>query len=896
MSLSAGSRLGPYEIGASLGAGGMGQVYRARDTKLGREVAIKVLLAGVAQDAERLARFKREAQLLASLNHPNIAAIYGLDQSDDTLFLVLELVEGEDLAERLKRGSVPVDEAIAIAKQIADALEEAHDKGIVHRDLKPANVKLTPDGKVKVLDFGLAKAYASESSSGNSFDTANSPTRAHAATVAGMILGTAAYMSPEQARGKTVDRRADIWAFGVVLYEMLTGKRAFDGEEFSDVLAAVLRQEIDWTALPAATTPRVRRLLARCLERDPKRRLRDIGEARLVLEGQDETTLPSPSLQTAPTRRAISLPVAAAIAVVSILATAGVLRLFLEPASHSGVGSSIQLSMVLPHGFRLGTTSETPVALSPDGTLLTYVGADDAVPHLYLRRLSEREPVALDGTDGALTPFFSPDGEWIGFFAQGKLKKISVSGAGLQVVCDEVPSPRGGSWGSDGNIYFAPRSNSTIWKVPASGGTATEVTQKSREKGEINHRWPYVLGDDGVMLFSAWTGPGTDEHQILRQSLKTGERQVLIQGGDSPRYHPSGYLLYNHEDKLFAVPWHPSQTSVDSAAPIALPIYPRSLGEGVAIFDLSKNGTLVYAAGGANRYTRRLVWVDRAGKEEAIPAPERNYSAVTISPNGRYAAVQIEEGTIGQWLYDLARKTLTPLVTTGGSSQAAVWSADGQRIYYRATRNGIRNIFWKASDGTGEEHRLAPNDDEFQTPTSVSSDGRWLVYNAVGATRATIRKVSLTGDPTPETLLESSRDGSNGQISPTGTALAYVLGGSTPQEVWLRPFPGSGPALQVSNGGGTEPRWSRDGRELFYTMGDKVMAVDITTTPALSAGEPRMLFEGSYVKQTNDKSAYDVAIDGRFLRVKPTEPDRPLDRIDVVLNWDDELRRLVEKK
>ncbi len=529
-----GASLSHYRITAKLGAGGMGEVYRAKDENLGRDVAIKVLPEEVAKDAERLARFKREAHLLAALNHTNIASIYGLEEAHGKPFLVLELVEGEDLSERLKRGAIAVTEAIAIAKQIAEALEEAHEHGIVHRDLKPANVKLTPDGKVKVLDFGLAKAFGGDGGDGSKPELSHSPTMTRQGTVAGMILGTAAYMSPEQAKGKTVDRRADIWSFGVVLCEMLTGRRLFEAETVSEILAAVLRADIDLGSLPSDTPPRLRRLLTRCLDRDPKMRLRDIGEARVeivkVEAGTPEsgsssvTAAPAPA---PPTRRVAPLVIATAAG--AIIATFGATR-WLMPRAASMGGALAHLSVALPDGDEVGAINTQPLAVSEDGTRIAYVGLRDGKNLIYLRALGEPSPKALDGTEGGESPFFSPDGQWIAFFAGSKLRKIAVGGAALQALADVADIPLGGAWGTDGYIYFAPTNVGGIWRVPEGGGPTTEVTRKDPAAGEISHRWPHVIAGTSALLFGMWTGPGDDEHARRDADDRRGRSSCPGQG------------------------------------------------------------------------------------------------------------------------------------------------------------------------------------------------------------------------------------------------------------------------------------------------------------------------------------------------------------------------------
>ena len=889
MPLSQGQRLGAYEILNAIGAGGMGEVYRARDTKLNRDVAIKVLPDLFANDAERLARFTREAQTLASLNHPNIAQIHGLEESGGVRALVMELVDGEDLSAHIARGAIPLDEVVPIAKQIADALEAAHEAGIIHRDLKPANIKVRADGKVKVLDFGLAKALDPAGTS--SADPANSPTIDIRATRMGTIIGTAAYMSPEQARGKAVDRRADVWAYGVVLYEMLTGRIAFVGETATDIIAAVVTREPDWTLVPASTPTSVRRLLRRCLEKDPRKRLSSIGDARLELD-ENEPATSAGDLRPVTAPRKAGWALSAGMVALAILATAGVMRLWPSGAVRSSVSGVPHLSIVLPDGDELGDPQFVSMALSPDGASMVYVGTRLGKKQLYLRKFSDPTPRALDGTDEARIPFFSPDGQWIGFFAQGKLKKIAVGGAALQVVCD-APDARGGSWGSDDNIYFAPTNISGIWRVNASGGAPTELTQLDRGNGEISHRWPQILPDHQTMLLSVWTGPGEDEQQIAVLNLKTGERNTLVRGGSNARYVADGYLLYSRPDALFALPWKPSQREMINAIPITLPVHPRRAREGAGAFDVSKDGTLVYLSSGTGRFMQRVVWVDRSGNTEAIDLPERDYQEITLSPDGQQAVLGMAEGTINLWLYDFSRRTFAPFATGAGSSQSAIWSPDGKRIVYRGTRQGTRNIYWKAADGTGDEERLTTKDSVIQTPTSISPDGRWLLFtDAGGETKSDIWMLRLDGDRSPQPFLRTNASETNARISPDGQWVAYVSDASGPSEVYVQSFPSQGPRRQISTAGGMEPLWSRDGRELFYQSGDKLMVVDVATAPTFSAGPPRVLFAGRYGISPTGITAYSQSADGRrFLRCQQVQPPQPLDSIDVVLNWFEQLRQ-----
>jgi len=862
----------------------MGEVYRAHDSKLRRDVALKVLPEGFMLDPERVARFKREAQVLASLNHPNIAAIYGVEDSTDTHALVLELVEGPTLADRIALGAVPLDEARAIATQIAEALAAAHEQGVVHRDLKPGNIVVRNDGTVKVLDFGLAKAL--EGSRAQS-DVSQSPTiTSPAMTGTGVLLGTAAYMSPEQARGRAADHRADVWAFGVVLYEMLTGHRPFRGETVSDVLASVLKSDPSWDVLPSETPSTFRRVLRSCLEKDPKARLQAIGDWRLLLEE------PSAPQRTTSATTAIASGAAAILAVALI--ALGVVH-FRETAATVTRSPLARVTIALPPGDQVDHRGTPAVALSPDGARLAYVGVhQNATRQLFLRVMDGTEAKAIAGTEGASVPFFSPDGQWIGFFAQGKLRKVPAEGGAVQVLCD-APSGMGGDWAPDDTIYFMPFNTSGMWKVAASGGTPQEVTKLDRSKGEVSHRWPQLLPGGEAVLFTVWTGPGWDEKSLQMQILKTGERRVLAQGASTGRYVTSGYLVYNRDgvQTLMALPFDVERLQVTGGPAVTLGEQVWEGGAEGAQYAVSNAGTMAYVASHPARYERRLVWVDRTGTVEPLTAMPRPYYDPRISPDGRRFAVSSEEGNERVWTFDFARPILTAL-TQSGSSQSPAWTPDGTRVIYRATRMGFRNLFWKASDGSGEEERLTTSNN-LQTPVSVSPDGTYLAYTDVDpATGNDIWLIALSGKSKPEPFLKTRSGEANAHFSPDGHRLAYASDESGRLEIYVQPFPGPGGKWTISTDGGTEPVWSRDGRELFYRSGDKLMAVSIATQPAFVAGLPRVLFEGAFEPTGTGTSGYDVSLDGRrFLMIQPTAPEMPVTQVNVVINWFEELRQRV---
>ena len=888
MSLAPGTRLGPYEIIAPVGAGGMGEVYRATDTRLNRTVAIKALHAMFAGDPERVARFEREAHLLASLNAPNIAAIYGIEAVDNDKYLVLEFVDGRTLADVMRDGALAVSEAIALAKQIADALIAAHDRGIIHRDLKPGNVMLTSEGVIKVLDFGLGKSLDSEPAS----ETANSPTMTMAATRMGVILGTAGYMSPEQAKGRAADKRSDVWAFGCVLFEMLTGKRAFEGEDITETLAAIVRGEPDWAALPAGLPTPVRELVERCLIKNRNDRLADMSVVRYLLSdrtisGSMMASATSVAMPVPSRSRVFGWPVVAALVAISILGTAGAMQLMKPASAGSPTGAVARLSIPLPEGDQLAFANQAPIAISPDGSTIVYAAIRGGTSMLFSRALSESEPKAIAGTEGARSPFFSPDGRWLGFFAQGKLKKVTVDGGALKILADAAEA-RGGAWGPTDVIYFSPVNTSPVLSVPANGGAVAPVTSFDQARGEISHMWPHVTSDGTTLLFTARYGPGNDERLIAAVNLASGERRDLMQGGNSPRLSSNGYLLFGRLDTLYAAPWSTSQRDLAGAVPVAFPEHPRSEGEAASAYAIADNGTVAYLAGGPLRLKNRIVWVDRAGRTTALPVPEREYDSVAISPDGRQAVVQLVESSVGQWTLDLERQTMTPLLVEGGSRQAPVWTVDGKRLIYRYSKDGFRNLYSHAADGSGSEERLTTKAGVVQTPLSVSADGNWLVFSEAGT--PLVMSLDPAADRTPRRFLPDAEAGSNGQLSPDGRWMAYSSVVSGREEVYVRPFPGPGARRSVSVAGGDSPRWSRDGRELFFTSSNQKM-YSVAVGPGGAFSAPRLLFEGRFKPAPNTNTNYDVMRDGRFLFIEQSRAQNSVTQIEVVLNWFSQLRK-----
>lgn len=896
MPLAAGTKLGPYEINSLLGAGGMGEVYLAQDTRLGRSVAIKILPENFSCDPQRMVRFDREAKVLASLSHPHIASIYGLEESNSVRALVMELVDGPTLAERIGQGPLPLDEALPLAKQIAEALEYAHERNIIHRDLKPANVKMAPEGAAKLLDFGLAKALEDDS---NGADISTSPTLSQAATQAGILLGTAAYMSPEQARGKRVDRRADIWSFGAVLYEMLAGKPAFIGETISDTLAAVIRAEPDWGALSGNPPTRIIRLLHRCLTKDPNQRLRDIGEARIAIEqaisGTPEESfapVPATSSRQPPWRRALPWAVAA----IAIMFAIGFSALYWS-SRQSGPHPVMQLS--LPFSEPLATVFDanpgSPFALSPVGSQIVFVASVAGKPQqLYLRSLDQQSATPIPGTENATQPFFSPDGQWVGFFAFGKMSKVSLHGGPATLLC-EAPTPHGASWAGDDMITYAPNFGSGLLRISSAGGTPQTLTTPNPKEQEISHRWPQVLPGGKYVLFTIQMGSATtyDDARIAVLSLETGKWRALLQGGTYARYVPSGHIVYAHAGSLMAVAFDFSRMEVTgSPVPVQEGVVTTALTSGGAEYDVTQSGLLAYVPGNARPPVRSLVWVDRLGGSKTIPAPSRVYSSPRLSPDGKRLALQVNDnGALAIWIYEFTRDTLTRLTFGPGSSSAPVWTPDGQRIIYN-TRTTAPSFRSKLADGTGNEEILFGRefDDPGVSPYSVSPDGKTLLFGHSPDGRLAIQELSLDGSEKIQPFLQSSFNQSGPQFSPDGRWVAYTTDESGRREIYVQPFSGASGKWMISTEGGQYPRWARNGHEIFFINGDKLMSVPVETQPAFKAGTPRALFQTAGFLGVGN---YDVAPDGQhFLMIKQEEALTSIKELKVILNWFEDLKRL----
>lgn len=885
-----------YQLGEKIGAGGMGEVYRARDTRLGRDVAIKVLPQVFSSDAQRMVRFEREAKVLASLNHPHIASLYSFEQSNSSRALVMELVDGPVLAERLKRGPLPLEEALPIAKQIAEALEYAHERGVIHRDLKPSNVKLTLDGQVKLLDFGLAKALEGETTEE---DLQSSPTLTAAATRAGMLMGTAAYMAPEQARGKRVDRRADIWSFGCVLYELVTGRVTFAGETTSDILASVIRSDPDWSSVPASVPPRIRELLRRCLEKDPKERLQAIGEARIAIDvansGIPEEMVSRTRAVTKPQpqwRRVLPW-VITAIAAALVIALGALYWRASRPRPNQVMRASLLLPEPLAGVFSANPGS--PIALSPDGSRLVFVGSPAGKPsQLYMRQLDQQTSTPIPGTENALQPFFSPDGQWLGFFANGKMRKVSLHGGPTSSLCD-TPIPHGAAWLTDDTIIYAPNLASGLMRISAAGGTPQTLTTPAVKEQELSHRWPQVLPGNSAVLFTIQmaTQVSYDDARIALLSLQTGKWRTLFNGGSYARYVPSGHIVFAHAGTLLAVPFDLANLQVTGPqAPVQEGVLTTAGTSGGAEYDVAESGLLAYVPGSARPLDRFLVWVDRQGGSKELPAPPNLYATPRISPDGKLLAVQMFSGNGYQdvWIYEFARNTLMRF-TFGVGNAVPLWTPDGRRIVYR-TLVPTFSFRSKLADGSGMEETVLGKEfeDPSAAPYSVSPDGKTLLfghYGSVGAIGTYV--LSLDGSGKIQPFLQSTYNQSQAHFSPDGHWVVYESNESGRLEIFVQPFPGPGGKWMISTEGGTNPLWARNGREIFYRIEDKVMSVPVELQPAFKAGTPRMLFRGGGYVFGN----YDVAPDGQhLLMIKEKEASASSKELAIVLHWTDELQRV----
>ena len=912
LALNPGVHIGPYEILAALGAGGMGEVYRARDTKLNREVALKILPAAFTADPDRLARFKREAQVLASLNHLHIGAIYGFEDSGETHALVLELVEGDTLADRIARGLIPLDEALPIARQICEALEAAHEQGVIHRDLKPANIKITPDGVVKVLDFGLAKLAHPEVAASHA-DLTASPTITSPAmmTGVGVLLGTAAYMSPEQAKGREADKRSDMWAFGCVFYEMLTGRRAFDGDDMTEVLGAVVRLDPNWEAFPSDVPLPVRTLLHRCLVKDRRKRIAGIAAALFVLDHQAGVVAISTVSARPQPRKLLWRRIAALTAGALVVAIAATALTWFATRPVPPRVSRLTIATSGPAALHIDPT-QRHLAITPDGTRVVYVG--NRGTQLFVRALNAMEPVPVFTGAALLGTFVSPDGEWIGFSDAGgsrpSLKKVAITGGSAVPLATLDGALRGATWGTDDAIIVATANPQTgLQQIAPGAGSATVVTRPNRAQGEADHLWPELLPGGRALLFTitAITG-GLDAAQVVVLDLLTGTRTVVVRGGSHAHYVASGHLVYAAAGTLRAVPFDLANLGTLGTAVTVVPNLLTTLTGGV-YGVVSGDGTLVHLSGTVLSEVRTLVWVDRGGHEEPVNVPARAYAYPRLSPDGTRVAVEIRDQDWDIWIVNLVSSALQRFSLTPGPDRLPVWTPNGSRIVWTSGAGGSATLYWQAADRSGSLEQLikSPNP---QYPSAFSRDGTRLVIREDAESRD-LMVVAMDEEPRRvQPLIQTPFVETSAEISYDGRFIAYASDESGQDEIYVRPFPEVNAWHRpVSIGGGAKPRWARNGRELFYLVQNggrtAVMSTPIERSATFAAGTPKKVLEGPYFFGSTGTGntafrTYDVSLDDqRFLMIKNPEGAEQAatsTNITVIQNWTEELKRLVPTK
>ena len=896
-SVLSGRRLGAYLVHERIGAGGMGEVYRARDSKLGRDVALKILPHVFTGDPDRLARFEREARVLASLNHPHIGAIYGLEDADGIRALVLELVAGETLADRIACGPIPVNDALPIARQLVEALDTAHEKGIVHRDLKPANIKITPDGVVKVLDFGLAKAASADTATA---DLTRSPTATIGGTREGVILGTAAYMSPEQARGHAIDKRTDIWAFGCVLYEMLTGRAVFARNTMTDTLAAVVEREPDWTLLPGTALAPVRKLLERCLEKEPKWRLRDIGDVRHQLD-EVEAGLQLQSIATAGSDSDASSKQTAlrfvpwGMAAAAILVAAVTL---LSGASPPAVNEATPFSFTVSPPTDKDPFPIAPMFLTvaPDGSGLAVVAGEvSGNQRLYLRTINSVEMRALQGTENVDQPFWSADSRSIAFVdrLQSKLKRIDVAGGPPRTIAD-VPGGQtlqGGTWNQNGDILFGIiGGGNPLFKVPAGGGTPVPATTLDRAAGELGHFWPHFLPDGDHFLYTV-PNARADRSGIYLGSLKSSGSTRVVDSLSNGVYSEPGFLLFVRDETLLAQRFDLARISLIDEPVVVANGMGTGAGNGRAAFAASRNGVLAYRPQSGGVYTTTLTWFDRSGKSLGSVGSPNLHRAIAVSPDGTRVAAQIG-WTVGSdiWVTDFIRGIPTRLTSDPSNEEWPVWSPDGTRIAFASNRDGsVFNIFDMPADGSAAPHLLFQSD-RSKKPVQWSTDGHWLLFDSNG-----MYALPLDGNRTPIAIGSGTRQASFAKISPDGAWVAYASDETGRSEIFLQRFPSPSGRWPVSNNGGTRPHWRGDGRELYYLGFDnQLYAVPVTPGSPPVIGAAKALFPVRLTSAPTGATMFDgiePSSDGqRFLINLAGESASP-QAVTVKVNWPLTLKR-----
>jgi serine/threonine protein kinase/Tol biopolymer transport system component len=884
--------LSHYRILDKLGEGGMGEVYRARDLRLGRDVALKILSPRLGESPELLKRLRREAKILASLADPGIAVIHDIDEVEDLRFLVLEYVEGETLAAHLASGRLAAAQAIGLLIQVAEALEAAHARGVVHRDLKPANIMLQPSGRIKVLDFGLARSVFVTPSDEKS---ASASTTMWPQTTPGRVMGTVSYMSPEQARGEPVDVRADIWAFGCILFEALCGRRPFGGTTVSDVVAAVLKDEPPWTDLPADESSGILRVLRRCLAKDPERRYHHMADVRLELEDALEEK-PGEVIPTTPRRRRL-WPIAALMAVLGIAAGWGLVSLLNDERSQ--VAPVARFKLELPAGSELAIQFDNPFAISPDGASLALTLVKDGHRQLYLRALDRLEWVPLAHTEGGYSPFFSPDGNWLGFFADGDLKKLSLLDGTVRTVC-EAPESRGATWCADGAIVFSSHRHYGLLKVSESGGPPSILAGPDKQEGQIAayHHWPVCLPGCEALLSTLYSDFYYDRRSIAAVSLATGESRILVEDGSWPAYLPAGQLLFVHGSELMVAPFDLKQRKlVGPAVPLVQGIcrFEAIAGSSYAV---SRTGALAFVTDEDIppiwRSRRTLIWVDRSGRSEALHVEPGPYTFPNLSPDGHRLAMTVFcEKTVENWVIDLDRGSVTNL-TEKGIEHLPVWSPDGSRIALSGGSTDSPDVYLMPLDGSAPPQRLT--DGAFhQDPVSWSLDGRFLVVAEFLETmNCDLYLLNLTGEHGLQPLIVTEFDERHGMISPDGHWLAYTSSRSGRAEVYVQPLHEPSPRVQVSLNGGTDPQWNPDGSELFYwtwapdpktgSWGlNQLVAVPVQAGDTFQAGAPAALFQRRWVYHEAGRPNYDVTRDGQRFIMLEEEPPK-VRHVQVVLN------------
>jgi eukaryotic-like serine/threonine-protein kinase len=895
MPLAEGTLLGPYRITAPLGAGGMGEVYRARDTRLERTVAIKILPAQFSSDPVRKQRFEREAKTISSLNHPHICTLHDIGSQDGLDYLVMECVEGETLAKRLEKGPLPLEQVLKYGAQIADALDKAHRSSVVHRDLKPGNIMLTASG-AKLLDFGLAKPVAALTSVAT---LTAAVTQSSPMTEQGAIVGTFQYMSPEQVEGKELDGRSDIFSLGAVLYEMLTGQRAFPGKSQLSVASAILEKEpAPISSIKPMTPPVLDHAVKKCLSKDREDRWQSAHDLKDDLEWISQNA-PQAAVGRVPSRRQLRMLVTAMVLVViAVLATAIILA---NRQPRALVRPLTRFTILLPPGETAPLVTWPSLALSPDGTQLVYAAGRGESKRLYLRSMDRFEVTPLEGSENASSPFFSPDSQWIGFFADGKLKKINLRGGFPMTVCDATTDDRGGSWGPNDTIIFAPGATSGLMRVPASGGTPQTLTSPDAGKGERTHRWPEILPGGKAVVFTIGSLNTPDyflDAKIAVQSLESGKKEILPVEGTFARYDPAGYLVLAQRGGLFAVPFDLKRLQVTGAPVRILDNVAMDASTGAIDFSLSGTGSFAYIPGGWFSADLVLAWTDRKGLVQPIPAPVRAYGNAHLSPDGNRVAVSdTGRGSEGIWVYDILRGTMMRL-TYGVSDLSPLWTPDGKRIAYMEEANRKFTVKWKPADGNGAEETLLPAQNYIQVPVSWSPDGKLLAFSSLGGADRGVRIwiVPLEGDRKPREFVETGSLHGAARFSPDGHWIAYSSDESGRAEVYVQPFPGPGGKWQISTEGGNWPVWARSGRELFYLNGSKIMSVVVTTQPGFAASTPRLLADVPVQTSSfyGGNGEFDVSPDGQhFQFIKAREQNVLPAEVRVVLNWDEGLKGLV---